>query len=59
MDGTNKIVEDIIKQFIDDVQKIEKIDTAFVKKLSDILNDDKAVTAAKIEQALYEEIPPL
>lgn len=59
MDGTNKIVDDILTQFIVEISKIEKIEPTFVKNLSDILSDEKAVTAPKIEHALYEEVQTL
>lgn len=59
MDGTNKIVDDILGQFTVEISKIEKIEPTFVKKLSELLNDDKAITAAKLEQALYEEVQTL
>lgn len=55
LDGTNKIVEDIISEFEKEISKIENIDQSFVKKLCEQFRDDKAITPAKLEQLLFEE----
>jgi nucleoside-triphosphatase THEP1 len=53
MDGTSKIVDEILAKYLEEIAKLETVDQEFVSKLSEVLKDNKAVTASKLEQVIY------
>ncbi len=55
MEGTNKVVNDIVKKFLEDLSSREGVSKVFHSKLSAALLDEKKVTAQMLEQLLYEE----
>ena len=55
MDGTSKIVDEIADKFLDELSKVDGIDSEFKNGLAGLLKDDKKVTAQKLEQMLYGE----
>ncbi len=55
MEGTSKIVTEIVDKFLDELSSIDGIDSDFKSGLSGLLKDDKKVTGQKLEQMIYGE----
>lgn len=56
---TTQLVDEILKKYLEELGKSDSIDREFIDKLAEILKSDRAVTAAKIEDAIYGQTPTL
>jgi len=59
MNGTNKIVNDILDEYLSELAKVETLDKEIISELKIVIKDDKSVTPVKIEQIIYGEIKSL
>ncbi len=55
MEGTSKIVEEILDKLIEDISQLEEVDEQLATEFSKVLKGDKKVTAQKLEQIIYSE----
>ncbi len=55
MEGTNKVVSQIIGEYLTQISKIEGITPTFLENLSKILRDERKVTAQRLEELMYSE----
>ena len=55
MTGTSKVVDEIIGEFYNEIDKEDDIPKDFKVSLKKVLNDSSKVTASKLEKILYPE----